>query len=513
MIANYILEKIYRIPRFTRVLLLIIIDVLVIKFSIYLAFNFNLENKNIITWLTTFITFFSLLTYSLSGLYLNITRYIGSKTYYSFIQKNLLIIFAVFLAGTVFKYELPEIQYLIKIIIFQTSFIVFIRILIRDFILKFTHDQVKYNKVAIYGAGAAGSQLLSSLRLSGKLNIVAFFDDNPSLWGRKINQVKIYPPSIIPFFKKDLKQILLAIPSIKIERKREIIKTLQNIEIPLLDIPSIDEITKEKKKIDTLRPIPIEELLGREVIEAQNNLLKVAVQNKSILITGAGGSIGSELCRQVINHQPKKVVMLEISEENLYLINEEMEKINQNNIEIISILGSCTNLTLLNKVIKENQVNIIFHASAYKHVPLVELNPLEGIKNNVFSTEIVCKASVENNIEKFILISTDKSVRPTNIMGASKRVAELIVQAYAEKESLKSKENINHQKTLFSMVRFGNVLGSSGSVVPKFKKQIENGGPITLTDPNIIRYFMTIKEAAQLVIQSSVLSEGGDIFY
>jgi FlaA1/EpsC-like NDP-sugar epimerase len=203
---------------------------------------------------------------------------------------------------------------------------------------------------------------------------------------------------------------------------------------------------------------------------------------------------------------------LEISEENLYKINEELLKVNINKIKIIFILGSSSNFKLVNKTIKDNNIDIIFHAAAYKHVPIVELNPIEGIKNNIFSTVAVCEASVENHIEKLILISTDKSVRPTNIMGASKRVAELVVQAYAEKESAKFHKDKNYKGTLFSMVRFGNVLGSSGSVVLKFKEQIKSGGPITLTDPNIIRYFMTIKEAAQLVIQSSVLSEGGDIF-
>tara|TARA_B100000941_G_scaffold255900_1_gene204860 strand:+ start:1 stop:1071 length:1071 start_codon:yes stop_codon:yes gene_type:complete len=240
--------------------------------------------------------------------------------------------------------------------------------------------------------------------------------------------------------------------------------------------------------------------------------MNLAIKNKIILITGGGGSIGSELCRQIIQHIPKKIVILEISEENLYKINEELLQLNIYKIKIVSILGSSSNFKLVNKTIKDNNIDIIFHAAAYKHVPLVELNPIEGIKNNIFSTVAVCEASAKNHIEKLILISTDKSVRPTNIMGASKRVAELVVQAYAEIESAKFKKDITYKETLFSMVRFGNVLGSSGSVVLKFKEQIKSGGPITLTDPNIIRYFMTIKEAAQLVIQSSVLSEGGDIF-
>ncbi len=511
MKINNLLEKIYSFPRFSRILLLICFDILIIYFSVHITFNVNLENSNLIKWLFVSLSFFSTLTNFFSGFYLNITRFIGSKTYYKFAKINFLTIFLIYFFGKFINLRLPSILSFLKLFIISTSLIFFIRIFIRDLVMKYSKNKSINNSIGIYGAGAAGTQLLASLKLS-RLNIVAFFDDNPKLWGKKINEVKIYPPHQIYKFKDNLKQIFLAIPSIEISRKRAIIKILQNLELPMLDMPSIDEITKGKTKIDALRPIPIEELLGREVIEAQSDLMKLAIKNKTILITGAGGSIGSELCRQVIQNMPKKIVLLEISEENLYKINEELLQININKIKIISILGSSSNFKLVSKTIKDNNIDIIFHSAAYKHVPIVELNPIEGIKNNIFSTVAVCEASVENHIEKLILISTDKSVRPTNIMGASKRVAELVVQAYAEKEATKLNKDINYKKTLFSMVRFGNVLGSSGSVVLKFKEQIKSGGPITLTDSNIIRYFMTIKEAAQLVIQSSVLSKGGDIF-
>lgn len=511
MKINYLLEKIYSFPRFSRVLLLISIDIFIIYFSILITFNFDLDDSNLINWLFLSISFFSILTNFFSGFYLNITRFIGSQTYYKFAKINLIVICFIYFFGNFLNFRSPNIFSFLKLYIISTSLIFFIRIFIRDLVMKYSKNKNINNSIGIYGAGAAGTQLLASLKLS-RLNIIAFFDDNPKLWGTKINEVKIYPPHLIYKFKDNLKQILLAIPSIKISRKRTIIKMLQNLELPILDMPSIDEITKGKTKIDALRPIPIEELLGREVIEAQSDLMKLAIKNKTILITGAGGSIGSELCRQAIQHMPKKIILLDISEENLYKINEELLQINIYKIKIISILGSSSNFKLVSKTIKDNNVDIIFHAAAYKHVPIVELNPIEGIENNIFSTVAVCEASVENNIEKLILISTDKSVRPANIMGASKRVAELVVQAYAEKESAKFNKDGNYKGTLFSMVRFGNVLGSSGSVVLKFKEQIKSGGPITLTDPNIIRYFMTIKEAAQLVIQSSVLSQGGDIF-
>ena len=512
MKISYFLKKIYSYPRFLRVLILIFIDIVIIYFSVLITFNFDPDKSNLIKWLFLSIGFFSTLTNFFSGFYLNITRFIGSQTYYKFAKINLFIILLIYIFGTFLNFRLPSFFSFLKLFIISTSLIFFIRIFIRDLVMKYLKIKNIIKSIGIYGAGAAGSQLLASLKLSGKLNIIAFFDDNPNLWGTKINNIKIYPPHQIYKFKDNLKQILLAIPSINISRKRTIIKMLQNLELPILDMPSIDEITKGKTKIDALRPIPIEELLGREVIEAQSDLMKLAIKNKTILITGAGGSIGSELCRQVIQNMPKKVVLLEISEENLYKINEELSQINIDKIKIKSILGSSSNFKLVSKTIKDNNIDIIFHAAAYKHVPIVELNPIEGIKNNIFSTVAVCEASVENHIEKLILISTDKSVRPTSVMGASKRVAELVVQAYAEKESNKFNKDSNYKEILFSMVRFGNVLGSSGSVILKFKEQIKSGGPITLTDSNIIRYFMTIKEAAQLVIQSSVLSQGGDIF-
>ena len=436
MKINYFLEKVYSFPRFLRVLSLISIDILIIYFSVLITFDFDSNKTPYINLLFMSISFLSTLTYFFSGFYLNITRYIGSQTYYKFAKKNFIIIFCIYLNGVCSNYKLPSIFYFLKLHIILTSLILLLRIFIRDLVMKLSKDKEVNNSIGIYGAGAAGTQLLASLKLSGRLNTVAFFDDNPNLWGRKINEVKIYPPHQIYKFKDNLKQILLAIPSINISRKRKKIKMLQNLELPILDIPSIDEITKGKTKIDALRPIPIEELLGREVIEAQSDLMNLAIKNKTILITGAGGSIGSELCRQVIQNKPKKIIILEISEENLYNINEELLQINTDNIRVISILGSSSNYKLINKTIIDNNIDIIFHAAAYKHVPIVELNPIEGIKNNIFSTVAVCEAAANNHIEKLILISTDKSVRPTNIMGASKRVAELIVQAYAEKESI-----------------------------------------------------------------------------
>lgn len=506
-----LLNRIYNSPRIIRILYLILIDCFSIFLSLLLAFNFNHNySKESINWFYLTNIIVAILIYYFSGFYFNITRYIGSFTYYNLAIINALNLFFVYLFGLLFKFEIPQLLFFIELLILQTFLIVSSRTLIKDLVLKLKKEN--NNKVAIFGAGEAGSQLLVSLELSGNLNVVAFFDDNQSLWGRKINQVPIYSPTKIEELKNSFKKIFLAIPSLKIKRRREIIQMLQEIEIPILDIPSIDDLTSGKTKINSFRPIPIDELLGRETIEAQNELMEVAIQNKTILISGAGGSIGSELCKQAMKYKPKKIILVEISEINLYKINEELSSFNKENVPLIPILGSSCNFKLINNLISFHKVHIIFHAAAYKHVPLVEINPIEGIKNNILSTLVICKASAKNNIEKVILISTDKSVRPTNVMGASKRVAEIIIQAYSIKEDTKNLNNEKYKKTLFSMVRFGNVLGSSGSVVPKFEKQIKQGGPITITHPKIIRYFMTVKEAAQLVIQSSVLSKGGDIF-
>ena len=302
----------------------------------------------------------------------------------------------------------------------------------------------------------------------------------------------------------------MAIPSLIPSKRREIIKKLSKFNIPVLQIPSIEELTSGGADINNLRPITIEDLLGRDRVLPEPELLKECIQGLSICVTGAGGSIGSELCRQIIKLKPKKLVLLEISEPSLYSIEQELSHLNREKIEITTILGSATKVSLINKIFLNEKIDIVFHAAAYKHVPLVEANPIEGIYNNVFSTKVICQAATKASLKKVILISTDKAVRPTNIMGVSKRLSELVVQAFAQNDSLT--KAYPYSKTIFAMVRFGNVLGSSGSVVPLFQKQIKKGGPITITHPDIIRYFMTMNEAAQLVMQSAALAEGGEVF-
>ena len=461
--------------------------------------------------LIIFCIFIGLTFYSLTGQYDSLTRYVGSSSFYKIAIKNLLLVTLLIILGNLFNLYYLSIRAWIIVYLSFTGITGLSRFILRDILLANTNLASKKKiKVAIYGAGSAGAQLLPSLRISGNYNIVCFLDDDPQLWKRSLNGIKICNPKILNNHKTSLDKVLLAIPSLSNNRRRQIIKNLQSNDMSVLQIPSIEEITTGKANIDNLRPITIEDLLGRDSVKPNPNLLGPDIEDEVICVTGAGGSIGSELCRQIIKLKPKKLILLESSEPNLYLIEKNLKKKSSEEVQIKSILGSATDINLMNNLFTLEKVSIVFHAAAYKHVPLVECNPLQGILNNAFSTKVVCSAGKFANLKKVIFVSTDKAVRPTNVLGASKRLAELIVQAFAEEES---KNSLSKSiKTIFTMVRFGNVLGSSGSVVPLFQEQIKNGGPVTLTHPDIIRYFMTIPEAAQLVIQAMVLAEGGDVF-
>tara|TARA_A100001388_G_scaffold277500_1_gene269015 strand:+ start:99 stop:1598 length:1500 start_codon:yes stop_codon:yes gene_type:complete len=383
------------------------------------------------------------------------------------------------------------------------------RLTIKDIITQYHLTNYKNRKnVCIYGAGSAGAQLAAALKLDKRYEIKFFTDDNNNLWGRKLDGIPIVSFKKLKKFKNNIDEVLLAIPSLKRSRKKEIIEILQKENLNTYLIPSIYELASGKSKINNLRSIEMKDLLERDIVYPNLSLLEKSIHSNCICIIGAGGSIGSELCRQILKHNPTKLILLERSESALFQIEQELKQIPNKNSPIISILGSANNENLLKELFVREKINVIFHAAAYKHVPLVENNPLEGIKNNIFSTLAVCKASKFAKVKKIILISSDKAVRPTNIMGATKRVCELIFQSYADQE------NLNHvsSKTLFSMVRFGNVLDSSGSVVPIFREQISNGGPITITHKDITRYFMTIPEASELVLQASALTKGGEVF-
>ena len=360
-------------------------------------------------------------------------------------------------------------------------------------------------KVLIYGAGSTGRQLVAAMTNSHAMQVVGFLDDDDRLHGHVLNGQPIYNPADLANLVSTLSvsHVLLAMPSLSRKRRNEILAQIRTARVAVRTLPSVTDLAQGKVSVSDLRELDVDDLLGREAVMPNHILLAMNVRNKVVLVTGAGGSIGSELCRQILLVGPSKLLLIEQSEFALYGIHQELqEKLGGRGIVLVPLLASVQDKERMREIMSTWHPDTVYHAAAYKHVPLVEHNPTEGIKNNVLGTLRTALAALENGVSDFVLISTDKAVRPTNIMGASKRLAEMVLQALAATTS----------DTKFSMVRFGNVLGSSGSVVPKFRQQIRDGGPITLTHPEITRYFMTIPEASQLVIQAGAMAKGGDVF-
>ena len=369
------------------------------------------------------------------------------------------------------------------------------------------HTSQACTPIVIYGAGKSGRQLLSSLRESSEFIPIAFVDDAAELRDSEVGGIRIYDPARLARLIQihGIKAVLLAVPSASRAERRAIVERLETLPVRVQTIPGMSDIVTGKSRVNELHDVSIEDLLGRDPIPGLDSLMKGNIQGKVVMVTGAGGSIGSELCRQIIQHEPHTLVLWELSELGLYTLNNELtEVIEAQNltIRLVPLMGSVQNPRRILAAFQRFGVQTIYHAAAYKHVPLVEQNVVEGLRNNVFGTKVVADAAIIAGVESVILVSSDKAVRPTNMMGASKRLAELVCQAAALRQS----------GTVFSMVRFGNVLGSSGSVIPRFREQVERGGPITVTHPRITRYFMTIPEAAQLVIQAGALATGGDVF-
>ncbi len=360
-------------------------------------------------------------------------------------------------------------------------------------------------KVLIYGAGGSGRQLVAAMANSHEMQVVGFLDDDDRLHGHVLNGQPIYNPQDLLNLANtlDISSVLLAMPSLSRKRRNEILSQIRSARVAVRTLPSMTDLAQGKVSISDLRELDIDDLLGREPVMPNHILLAMNIRNKTVMVTGAGGSIGSELCRQILAVGPGKLLLIEQSEFALYKIHQELEeKFSSQDLVLVPLLASVQDEERMREIMSTWHPDTVYHAAAYKHVPLVEHNPAEGIKNNVMGTMCTAKAAADTGVSDFVLISTDKAVRPTNIMGASKRLAEMVLQALAA----------NASNTKFSMVRFGNVLGSSGSVVPKFRQQIREGGPITLTHPEITRFFMTIPEASQLVIQAGAMAKGGDVF-
>jgi len=495
-------------PNYKKIIL-ILFDMILLSCAIWLAFSIRLGEwfpvniKQAIP-LFFFIPLVSIPIFLRIGLYRAVIRYIGQKAIVAIAKAITLLTFMFVLF--VILFEIKGIPRSVFILFWGISFL-FIggsRFFIRSLLHASAVDNYKQS-VVVYGAGATGAEITKILQIGNDYRPVAFLDDNTDLYGSEIHGIKVYPSDKLQQLvdKYNVKDVLLALPSVTHKRRYEILEKLEPYPVQIKSVPGMVELLSGKANVSDITEIKIEDLLGRDVVSPREPLLDSSIRGKSIFVSGAGGSIGSELCRQIVRFSPKRLVLFELSEFALYKIDSELNMNEKNKlIDIIPVLGSITNKEKVETVLKSLNIQVIYHAAAYKHVPLVESNPIEGVWNNVIGTWRCAEAAIAANIEKFILISTDKAVRPTNVMGATKRMAELVLQALARK----------YTKPIFSMVRFGNVLGSSGSVVPLFRGQIRKGGPVTVTHPEITRYFMTISEASQLVLQASTMGEGGDVF-
>lgn len=440
------------------------------------------------------------------GLYRAVVRFMGSQAILSVVKGVLILSLLLWIVGDLlqiqpFPRSIPIIFALVAFIYVGGS-----RLLVRSYYHWLIKHYIEKIPVLIYGAGGAGVQLASSLAGGKEYMPVAFLDDDANLWNSTVAGKSVYSPEVLPELIADLNitHVLLALPSLDRVRRQKILDSLSALNVHIKTVPSFTEIVSGES-VDSLREIDLEDLLGRDPVPADHQLIAESIEAKNVMVTGAGGSIGSEICRQVITGAPTTLILYEISEYALYAIDKELRAVVDDldaEINILPILGSVIDKGRINSILRKFNIQTVYHAAAYKHVPLVEHNVIEGIKNNIIGTLIMAEASKASGVERFVLISTDKAVRPSNVMGATKRFAELILQDLA----------CESQGTVFSMVRFGNVLGSSGSVVPLFREQISRGGAVTVTHPDITRFFMTIPEAAALVIQAGSMGCGGDVF-
>ncbi len=493
--------------RILKQIVLLVSDTFFIIGAIYLSLVIRLGEFNTVhaedypAYLITLI--FTILVFLRVGLYRSIVRYMGYTAFFTVLKavsiSSLILAASIMLTKNGMPRSIPFI-YLGLLLFFVGG---------ARFVIWFHYQKPKHKgreNVAIYGAGMAGRQLLTSLKQGDQYNVKFFLDDNKEIKGCLVDGVMVYRPHHLKELIKSqgISQLFLALPSVAARRRKDIIKNLEEYPVYVKTIPGLSDIISGRAKIEELKEVDIDDLLGRDCVSPDNKLFDKCIKNKVVFVSGAGGSIGSELCRQIIEHAPAHLILLELSEFALYAIEQELKKILPEGIQMTALLGSVQDQKRLQSIFTVYGVQTIYHAAAYKHVPIVEENIVEGIRNNIFGTYRAAEAAFASGVETFVLISTDKAVRPTNVMGTTKRFAEMVLQAMADKHA--------NQGTRFCMVRFGNVLGSSGSVVPLFKKQIKQGGPVTVTHPDIVRYFMTIPEAAQLVLQAGSLGQGGDVF-
>jgi len=504
-----VLKQLLYLPRFQKRLVSTLTDSICLPFAIWLALSLRLDSFYITNdpsvWAAAFVTVLSsVFVFARLGLYRAVIRYMSNHAMVAIVWGVSLSALVFSAVGFAFQAPIPRsvpIIYWCLAMIFVGGCRMVVRSLVHRNIMK------EKERVIIYGAGKSGLQLSSILFHAKQLQPIAFIDDKVSKQGSILNGIRVYSPNNIAdvISRYGAKRVLLALGHAPRSKRSLIIRQLESLPVVVQTIPEINDVVSGKARIEEIRDVEIEDLLGRDEVSADKELLSDCITGKAVMVTGAGGSIGSELCRQIIRLKPSKIVLFELSEFALYQIEQEISRYVSKRglvIEVHGVMGSVQKRHRMEVIMKSFGVNTVYHAAAYKHVPLVEQNVIEGVRNNVFGTWYCAEAAIKSGVETFVLISTDKAVRPTNVMGATKRLSELVLQGLAQ-----------HQKnTRFCMVRFGNVLGSSGSVVPLFRRQIKEGGPLTVTHRDITRYFMTIPEAAQLVLQAGSMGEGGDVF-
>lgn len=506
-------SRLLALPRRWKQAILVAFDFIALSFALWISFSLRYDNwyapRNADQWAIVLSgPLVAVPAFIRLGLYRAVVRYLPERAMWTILQAMalatvlwVLLVFLSEMAGRgIVPRSIPIIYFVIgTFVVAGSRFIAKWVFLPRSKMQPSTHKAV-----IIYGAGEAGVQLAHSLRSTHR--VVGFLDDNPLLYRRELAGVRVYSPDQLEKLVNDynVSDIILSIPSLSAPRRKEIIASVGQYGLKIMALPSIGDLVTGKYLVSQIKEIDVVELLGRSSVPPDPNLIRNMVVGRSIMVTGAGGSIGSELCRKIAQWRPQRLILFEANEFALYQIERELSE--TPDIIVVPILGSVVNKRRIEKVISQHNVKVVFHAAAHKHVPLVEANVFEGIANNVFGTKVVADTAYALGVEHFVLISTDKAVRPTNVMGATKRWAELVVGQTAAKAA---KAGSNQR---FCSVRFGNVLGSNGSVVPLFKKQIARGGPITLTDAAMTRYFMSIQEAAELIVQAGALSSGGDVF-
>ncbi len=448
-----------------------------------------------------------------ADVYKSVVRYIDFSVIFTLIKSiTLTLCIYLLLIGT-YLYSISQFPFQINTYLLSSEvwisgfmaasfFIIGSRLIANSYLSESSSEK----KVVIYGAGSAGIQLASALRVSKEMQPIAFIDSNPSLHNTFLGGIKVLSPIKLKklALRKKVDEVLIAMPSASKTTLVSLLKEIENYSVKVRILPGLAALAQGKVSVSELKEVDISDLLGRFEVEANQGLINKNIKDRAVLITGAGGSIGSEIARQVVKNKPRMIIILDSNEYSLYKIRNELEA-NLHDVEIKTILANVTDKKRMTEVCKVFGIDTIYHSAAYKHVSIVEENPFEAVSNNIFGTQVCAQAAIDANVDTFVLISTDKAVRPTNIMGATKRFAELILQSMAYEESYDN-------RTRMTMVRFGNVIGSSGSAIPLFQKQIKEGGPVTVTHPEVIRYFMSIPEAAELVIQAGAMGEGGDVF-